>query len=71
MIDDGIVYKSLVQALSVLGKENVELVMMTLKEQKAVEGDKVNLKRLEPALKAIFGDGAKVLLEPAIRSTSL
>ena len=71
MIEDGVVYKSLVQALSVLGKDNVELVLMTLKEQKVIKDGKVNVRLLEPALKAIFGDGAKVLLEPAIHSSSL
>jgi hypothetical protein len=61
MIDDGIFYRSLVQALSILGPANASLVMRMLEEQGVVTDGRVDAEKLEPALASIFGDGSRVL----------
>jgi hypothetical protein len=61
MIDDGILYRSLVQALSILGPANASLVMRMLEEQGVVTDGRVDAEKLEPALASIFGDGSRVL----------
>lgn len=61
MIDDGILYRSLTQALSILGPTNARLVVRMLEEQGVIANGHVDADRLEPALASIFGDGSKVL----------
>lgn len=63
LMADKIFYQSLVEALSVLGKPNVELVIRALEKEKIIQDGRVDRERLEPALRSIFGDGAKVFLE--------
>ena len=63
MISDRVFYQALVESLSVLGKPNVELVIRALENDSIIHDGKVDRKRLEPALRSIFGDGAKVLTE--------
>ena len=62
MTSDREFYQSFVEALSVLGKPNVELVLRALENDKVIQGGKLDRNRLEPALRSIFGDGAKVFL---------
>jgi hypothetical protein len=45
------------------GKPNVELVLKVLKDDNVIRAGKVDGERLEPALRSIFGEGAKVFLE--------
>jgi hypothetical protein len=52
-----------VESLKVLGRPNVDLVLQMLEAEHVVYGRKVDMSRLEPALRSIFGDGAKVFLE--------
>jgi hypothetical protein len=56
-------YESFVEALKVLGKPNVDLVLQALEEEQVIHDGKVDREKLEPALRSIFGDGAKVFLE--------
>lgn len=65
MTSDSAFYESFLEALKILGTPNVELVLHALKEEKVLDGGAVNKERLEPALRSIFGDGAKVFLEIA------
>ncbi len=55
-------YESFVEALEVLGRPNVELVLHALEGEQIIHDGKVDRDRLEPALRSIFGDGAKVFL---------
>lgn len=61
MIDDGILYRSLVQALSILGPANASLVIRMLEEQGVIKDGKVDTERLEPVLASFFGEGSKML----------
>ncbi len=61
MIDDGILYRSLTQALSILGPTNARLVMRMLEDQGVIANGRVDAEKLEPALASIFGNGSKVL----------
>lgn len=61
MIDDGILYRSLVQALSILGPANARLVMRMLEDQGVIADGRVDADRLEPALASIFGHGSRIL----------
>ena len=61
MLEDGILYRSLVQALSILGPANASLVIRMLEEQGVVKDEKVDTERLEPALASLFGEGSRVL----------
>lgn len=63
MINDSLFYESLVDALKVLGKPNVELVIHALEGEQVIHDGRVDREKLEPALRSIFGDGAKVFLE--------
>src|SRR5574338_1454628 len=63
MIDDRTFYESLVESLKVLGRPNVELVIQALEAGHVICNGKVDRQKLEPALRSIFGDGAKVFLE--------
>jgi hypothetical protein len=60
--DDIIIYKSLVNSLSILGPHNAELIVRTLKEQGVIRNGSVNLSKLEASLAKIFGEGCQVLL---------
>ena len=51
----------------VLGKPNVDLVLRALGEQNIIHDGIVDRVKLEPALRSIFGEGAKVFLEFANR----
>jgi hypothetical protein len=61
MLEDGILYRSLVQALSILGPANASLVIRMLEEQGVIKGEKVDAERLEAALASFFGEGSKIL----------
>jgi hypothetical protein len=61
MLDDGILYRSLVQALSILGPTNARLLLRMLEEQGVVKDGKVDAEKLEPALASLFGEGGKAL----------
>lgn len=63
MISDRDFFRALVDALSVLGKPNVDLVIQALERDKIILDGVVDRNKLEPALRSIFGDGAKVFLE--------
>jgi hypothetical protein len=56
-------YQSLVDSLSILGKPNVELVLRALEREDVIHEGRIDLERIEPVLRSIFGDGAKVFLE--------
>ena len=43
MLDDGILYRSLVQALSILGPTNASLLLRMLEEQGVVKDGKVHI----------------------------
>jgi len=66
LISDSAYYQSLVDALAVLGKPNVDLVIHALEDEHIIEEGKVDRKRLEPALRSIFGDAAKVFLDSSM-----
>jgi hypothetical protein len=66
LISDRAYYQSLVEALAVLGKPNVELVIHALEDEKIIQEGKVDRERIEPALRSIFGDAAKVFLESSM-----
>lgn len=61
MLDDDIIYWSLVHSLSVLGPSNTGLIIRMLEEQGVICAGKVDTDRLWKSLEAIFGDGSKVL----------
>lgn len=61
MLEDGIIYRSLVQALSILGPANASLVTRMLEEQGVIINGQVDTEKLEPALASLFGEGSKVL----------
>ena len=61
MLRDNIIHRSLVQSLSVLGTQNVYLLIRTLEEQGAIRNDTIDLKRVEKSLEEIFGEGSKIL----------
>lgn len=61
MLRENIIHRSLVQSLSVLGTQNVDLLIRTLEEQGAIRNDTINLKRVEKSLEEIFGEGSKIL----------
>lgn len=61
MLRDNIIHRSLVQSLSVLGTQNVDLLIRTLEEQGAIRNDTIDLKRVEKSLEEIFGEGSKIL----------
>lgn len=63
MTDDAAFYESFVEALKVLGKPNVDLVLQALEGEHVIHDGKMDREKLEPALRSIFGDGAKVFLE--------
>jgi hypothetical protein len=63
LTSDKAFYKAFVEGLKVLGKPNVDLVLRTLEEENIVQGETVDRDRLEPALRSIFGEGAKVFME--------
>lgn len=63
MTGDSAFYESFVESLKVLGKPNVELVLRALESEDVIRDGKVDRARLEPVLRSIFGDGAKVFLE--------
>ena len=46
-----------------LGKPNVDLVLRALESENVIRNGRVDRERLEPVLRSIFGDGAKVFLE--------
>jgi hypothetical protein len=56
-------YESLVDSLKVLGKPNVDLVLRALEDADVISEGRVDRDRLEPVLRSIFGEGAKVFLE--------
>lgn len=61
MLRDNIIHRSLVQSLSVLGTQNVDLLIRMLEEQGAIRNDTIDLKRVEKSLEEIFGEGSKIL----------
>jgi hypothetical protein len=63
LTSDKVFYESFVEALKVLGKPNVELVLQALEGEDVIHDGMVDRERLEPVLRSIFGDGAKVFLE--------
>jgi hypothetical protein len=65
MTNDSTFYESFVESLKVLGGSNVELVLHALEKEHVLSGGALDRERLEPALRSIFGDGAKVFLEIA------
>ena len=63
MTSESAFYESFVDSLKILGKPNVELVLKALESEDVIRGGRVDRERLEPVLRSIFGDGAKVFLE--------
>lgn len=63
MTSDTVFYESFVEALKVLGKPNVDLVLRALEGEDVIHDGMVDREKLEPVLRSIFGDGAKVFLE--------
>jgi hypothetical protein len=63
LTSDKVFYESFVDALKVLGKPNVDLVLQALEGEDVIHDGMVDRERLEPVLRSIFGDGAKVFLE--------
>ena len=63
LTSDAVFYESFIESLKVLGKPNVELVLRALEGENVIKDGKVDRERLEPVLRSIFGDGAKVFLE--------
>ena len=63
LTSDTVFYESFVEALKVLGKPNVDLVLQALEGEDVIHDGRLDRERLEPALRSIFGDGAKVFLE--------
>ena len=63
MTGDSAFYESFVESLKVLGKPNVELVLRALESENVIQNGRVDREKLEPVLRSIFGDGAKVFLE--------
>jgi hypothetical protein len=55
-------YQSLVQALSVLGKANADMVLSILESQHVIRNGQVDPHLLEQTLRSIFGDGTQVFL---------
>ena len=63
LASDTVFYESFVESLKVLGKPNVDLVLQALEVEGVIHDGRVERERLEPVLRSIFGDGAKVFLE--------
>jgi hypothetical protein len=63
LISESAFYESFVESLKVLGRPNVELVLRALERENVIRNGRVDRERLEPVLRSIFGDGAKVFLE--------
>lgn len=68
MTNDEREYHSLVEALSVLGKANADMVLSMLESQKAICNGRANPRLIEPALRSIFGNGAAVFLPAGPRN---
>lgn len=63
LTSDTVFYESFVEGLKVLGKPNVDLVLQALEGEDVIHDGRLDRERLEPVLRSIFGDGAKVFLE--------
>jgi hypothetical protein len=63
LTSDTVFYESFVEGLKVLGKPNVDLVLQALESEDVIHDGRLDRERLEPVLRSIFGDGAKVFLE--------
>lgn len=62
MTNSEMAYQSLLQALSVLGKANSDMVLSMLESQHVIRNGQVDSRLLEQALTSIFGDGTQVLM---------
>ena len=63
LTSDTVFYESFVEGQKVLGKPNVDLVLQALEGEDVIHDGSLDRERLEPVLRSIFGDGAKVFLE--------